>query len=329
MQIRELNSPEELRAREALLASRGLRLPRCGRAWGAFRDGRLAGTLGARGETLMGLAVDAGLEGEGIATRLFERAVTDLTLDGAGNIRVFTKASEAAKIAAVGFHLAEKTEAAALLEWNDDFSPHLERLRALSAGDPPSAAIVMKADPFTLGHRFLAEEAAKAFPLVRVFVVSEDETFFSPEDRLAMAKAGLADLANVRVQPAGPYMVSLATFPSYFTRQEDLARTHGELDAKLFVRQARAAGIVCRFIGTEPFSPATREYGEALGRVLPAGGIELRVVPRTERDGVPVSASAVRRLAAAGRTRECLAFLPPGARELFSAALINAERKNK
>ncbi|MBQ2834448.1 MAG: [Clostridia bacterium] len=40
----------------------------------------------------------------------------------------------------------------------------------------------------------------------------------------------------------------------------------------------------------------TSAYNEALASVLPASGIELRVIPRKEEAGAPISASSVRKL---------------------------------
>ena len=43
---------------------------------------------------------------------------------------------------------------------------------------PKVAAIVMNANPFTLGHQYLVEKAAAENDLVHLFMVSEDASLF-------------------------------------------------------------------------------------------------------------------------------------------------------
>ena len=322
MTVRALTSAEDFAARARLLAERGLSLPVADCAWGVFEEGRMIATLGARGETLVGLAVNSSSEGKGLATQLTQRAVTDLITAGESNVRAFTKPSEEARFADIGFHTAARAPEAILIEWKPAFARYLKRLEVVAAGKPRgSAAIVMNANPFTLGHRHLVEVAAKASPFVWVFIVSEDASAFCFADRLAMAQAALADLPQVKVLPSGPYMVSLASFPSYFTKEAARVRVHAELDLALFVKQAEALGVTSRFAGEEPLCPATAEYNRVMARVLPAAGIACRVIPRLFRASAVVSASAVRRLLAAQKTAEAQALLPEASRSLFAAAL--------
>ena len=104
--------------------------------------------------------------------------------------------------------------------------------------------------------------------------------------------------------PGGPYCISSATFPSYFTRQQDRVAVHAELDLDLFARQAAALGVTRRFAGTEPYCPATSAYNETMQRVLPPHGIEVVLLPRLEQDGQAISASRVRSLLEEGRFEE-------------------------
>ena len=53
-------------------------------------------------------------------------------------------------------------------------------------------------------------------------------------------------------------------------------------------------GISRRYVGTEPLSPVTAQYNEALRRFLPPRGVELVEIPRIESGELPISASAVR-----------------------------------
>ena len=77
-------------------------------------------------------------------------------------------------------------------------------------------------------------------------------------------------------------------------------------------------GISRRFVGTEPLCPVTAAYNRAMASALPQAGVELVEIPRLEQDGVPVSATAVRRLIADGRWREIRPLVPQAAYDYFS-----------
>lgn len=138
---------------------------------------------------------------------------------------------------------------------------------------------------------------AAASSNVYLFVLSQDASLVPFKDRIEMVRRGSAHLPNVHVIPSGAYMISNATFPSYFLKDDDLVtRSHAQLDAKLFIPIAQALGITRRYVGDEPFSHTTCLYNEALHAVLPAAGIACILLPRFEKDGGAISASAVRTL---------------------------------
>ena len=176
----------------------------------------------------------------------------------------------------------------------------------------PVGCIIAHANPFTLGHRYLIETAAKECAQVHVFVLSEDRGMFPAGTRLEMVKEGCRDLANVHVHPSGPYMVSSATFPSYFLKDKHkTGEIHCELDVKLFAEKiAPALGITRRYVGTEPNCTVTAAYNAQMKQMLPDYGIELIEVERKTLDGQPVSASRVRKLMEQNRLEEAAALLP-------------------
>ena len=159
-------------------------------------------------------------------------------------------------------------------------------------------AVVMNCNPFTKGHRYLIETAARECDWLYVFVLSEDKSFFPAADRLALVRAGTADLSNVTVHPTGPYLISSATFPTYFLKDRSQFETiHCQLDIEVFARYfVPKFGITRRYVGSEPLSPVTNQYNEALARHLPEKGVELRLLQRVENGQGPISASAVRAL---------------------------------
>jgi len=173
-------------------------------------------------------------------------------------------------------------------------------------------AVVMNCNPFTKGHRYLIETAARECDRLLVFVLSEDRSEFSAKDRMEMVKRGTADLPNVTVLPTGPYLISSATFPTYFLKDREAAtEVQCLLDIEVFTKYfAPRFGITRRYVGTEPLSPMTNRYNEALKQQLPQKGIVLREIPRLEAGGAPVSASRVRSLLKNGQSQALTDLLP-------------------
>ena len=179
-------------------------------------------------------------------------------------------------------------------------------------GSREIGCIVANCNPFTLGHRYLAERAAALCDLLYLFILSEEKSLFSSSDRLALARAGTADLPNVLVWPTGPYQVSRATFPAYFLKDKSRIQSIGcRLDLTVFARRiAPVLGICRRFVGEEPLSAVTRAYNEEMKAFLPGCGIAVTELPRRQAEGRPISASRVRSLWQAGRLEELRPFVP-------------------
>ena len=137
---------------------------------------------------------------------------------------------------------------------------------------------------------------------------------FEPQDRLEMIKAGTADIENCRVYESKRYLVSRATFPAYFIRDEEHAdEVKSEIDITLFSeRIAPVLRIQKRFVGREPFSPVTAAYNEKMKEMLPEHGIELIEIPRLETGlpSVAVSASRVRELIKSGDLESVRSLVP-------------------
>ncbi len=78
----------------------------------------------------------------------------------------------------------------------------------------------MNANPFTLGHQFLVEKAAKECDWLHLFVVQEEGSEFSFFDRFEMIKAGTRHIDNITIHPGSKYIISRATFPTYFIKDQ-------------------------------------------------------------------------------------------------------------
>ena len=115
------------------------------------------------------------------------------------------------------------------------FSDYLNELKKTKKGDENNkiAAIVMNANPFTLGHQYLIEKASKE--------------------------------NNIIYHDSGPYIISSSTFPSYFQKDEkDVIESHANLDIEIFVKIAKVLNINVRYVGEEPISLVTGIYNQLM-----------------------------------------------------------------
>ena len=173
----------------------------------------------------------------------------------------------------------------------------------------PTGCIVMNCNPFTLGHRYLIEQAAKQVERLYVMVVREDCSLFAYTERKAMVEQGVADIENVSVIDGSDYAISRATFPTYFLKRlDDAADTQMLLDLDLFRRHiAPALGATVRFVGTEPTDQLTRRYNQLMHKALK----DVREINRLEKDGNAVSASRVRKAMEEGDMNTIRQLVPP------------------
>nr|MBQ8244435.1 [citrate (pro-3S)-lyase] ligase [Oscillospiraceae bacterium] len=275
-------------------------------------NGQLIATGSRQGNLLKCIAVDEDRQGEGITASLITTLRQDAFEAGYQHLFLYTKPRNEFMFSSLFFYPIAKSDQVLLMESRrDGIRSFVESLpRQKSQGK--IGAAVMHCNPFTLGHRYLVESAARECDWLYVFVLSESGAMFSPEERMAMVKAGTADLSNVTVLPTGPYLISSATFPTYFLKdKEHLPRIQCQLDISVFTRYfAPGLGITHRFVGTEPFSASTAMYNRELMKLLPSAGIEVREVPRLEKGSTAVSASAVRGLLAEGKGEEAAMLLP-------------------
>ena len=179
----------------------------------------------------------------------------------------------------------------------------------LTTTTPLRGVVVMNCNPFTLGHRYLIEQAAKQVERLFVIVVREDCSLFAYAERKAMVEQGVAHLENVTVIDGSEYAISQATFPTYFLKRlDDAADTQMLLDLDLFSRHiAPALRATVRFVGTEPTDQLTRRYNQLMHEVL----ADVREIVRLEKEGNAVSASRVRKAMEQGDMSTIRQLVPP------------------
>lgn len=191
------------------------------------------------------------------------------------------------------------------------FQAYLDSLKAYQQQGTQIASIVMNANPFTLGHLHLVTKASKENDVVYLFVLNEDMSVFDTETRTKLVKAGTAHLNNVIIVSTENYIISNATFPSYFLKEDDdVTKIQARLDAKIFANHiAPVLNINKRYVGSEPFSVSTNIYNEALKEVF-ADKINLIIVERIGNEHEIISATKVRNFLAKGQLEIVKDYVP-------------------
>ena len=140
--------------------------------------------------------------------------------------------------------------------------------------------------------------ASKENENVIIFVVEEDKSVFPFEVRLNLIKEGTKDLKNVVVIPAGEYIISSATFPSYFLKKnDDTLKEYTKLDCNIFGKYfVSKFNITKRYVGTEPHCEVTSAYNETIKEILPNYNTNVSIISRKEVKNDAISASRVRSL---------------------------------
>ena len=272
----------------------------------------LIATGSRQGNLLKYIAVDEMRQGEGLTATVLTALRQDAFEAGFDHLFLYTKPKNKYMFSSLFFYPVAQTDTVLLMEdRKNGIQSFLDTLPSETDSGKVGAA-VMNCNPFTLGHRYLIETAAKACDKLYVFVLSEDKSRFSAADRLALVKAGTADIPNVTVLPTGPYLISSATFPTYFLKDREKAQTvQCLLDIEIFTKYfVPKFGITHRFVGTEPLSPMTDMYNDALKTYLPCKGVEVCEIPRLQTGDTPISASFVRSLLGKGQPELLRSLVP-------------------
>jgi len=277
-----------------------------------WEDGQIIATGSRQENILKCIAVDPMHQGEDLTATVLTRLRQDAFQTGYKHLFLYTKPKNQFLFSSLFFYPIARTADVLLMEDRPQgVRSFVDSLPAPVTRGKIGAA-VMNCNPFTKGHRYLIETAAKDCDHLYVFVLSEDKSQFSAKDRLELVKAGTRDLNNVTVLPTGPYLISSATFPTYFLKEREKAQTvQCLLDIQVFTRHyAPHFGITHRFVGTEPLSQMTDQYNRALLQYLPEQGIQVHEIPRLETGDTPISASFVRSLLGKGEAALLKTLVP-------------------
>jgi [citrate (pro-3S)-lyase] ligase len=169
-------------------------------------DGEIMATGSIAGNVLKYIAVCSKVKGHGETfNELVSKLVNEAATMGRFHLFVFTKPQYVQSFGYVGFHALAVVDDGAIMEnGTPDVHDYIQDLPHFADQDDSQiAGIVMNANPFTNGHRYLVEQASKENDHVYVFVVSQEASLFTAAERYQLVQAGCADLDNVTVVPGG------------------------------------------------------------------------------------------------------------------------------
>lgn len=269
-------------------------------------DYNIIATGSVEGNVLKCIAISPACQGQGLSGTIISQLLQYQFEQGRSHILMYTKPKNQAMFEDLGFHTIIKTQDVLFMENRfHGFERFVDQLKKETpkearkeqlADGTVIGAIVANCNPFTLGHRYLIEQALAQCHWLHLFVLSDERTYFTASERFEMVKAGVADLDRVILHKSSQYIISAATFPTYFMKEKVHAKkANCRLDLELFAsRIAPELGITKRFVGTEPGCLVTDCYNDTMKELLPQAGIQVVEIQRKEVDGAVISASAVR-----------------------------------
>ena len=329
-----MGSPRFRRQVETFLSANALRLESVEDYFCVLReDGSIAAGAGLSADLIKCVAVDSAERSKGLLAPLLSHVIAYASGKGVSNLKVFTKPENEAVFTSLGFHTIAKAPLAILMENGhglEDYLAHVFCHPERSEGS--IGVIIMNANPFTLGHKYLVEKASGQVDKLFVIPVKEDLSLFPYSERLEMIRSGCDGLATVL--DGSDYQISAATFPTYFLKDlSEASETQMLLDLDIFGRHiAPALGATVRFVGSEPTDQLTARYNDLMKQVLPQYGVSVVEIPRLEISKVAVGlrprlaaairASDVREALKEGSFRMAAALTPPSTWPYLVAELM-------
>jgi len=260
--------------------------------------------------------VDKSLQGENITSVMLTALVNKLCEEEIFHYFLFTKKNNEDVFTSLGFKLLYRGELSSLLE-NGIYSidDKLDTMKKDFNISGENSAIVLNCNPYTKGHRYIIEEASKKSKTLLLFIVQEDRSVFSFKDRFEIVKEGVKDIKNAVVIPGGEYIISSASFPTYFLKKkEEMVLSQAQIDAGIFGKYfCSKFNIKDRYVGQEPLDFVTNQYNNALLEELNKFGVKLHIIERLKLGETIVSASSVRKLIKEDKISEAFKLLPEAA----------------
>lgn len=277
------------------------------------------GTVSCYKNIIKCIALKSGYTGMGYFEKLVSEMINYLYQNGITHIMVYTKPVYEMQFKSMGFSVIAKTDNVVTLEYGTTniekellaYKKKIENHFGIEVNSSDIGAVVINANPVTLGHVHLVETASKNHSYVIVFLLEEDLSFFSYKERMTLCYLAFLPYKNVLLVPSTNYIVSSLTFPGYFLKEEtEKNKEWAKVDALIFKDHfMKILNVKMRYVGTET-KGYMKVYNDTLKEVLED---KLTIIDRIDN----ISASTVRDLIKAGNIDKAMEVIPNGAKAIF------------
>ncbi len=238
------------------------------------RDEKLIACGGIAGNIIKCVAISESVRGEGLALTLATELINLAYERHSTHLFIYTKTEYEALFRQCGFSTLTSVPGVMVLMENSAtrLKRYAESLKKFRHPGNKIGCIVMNANPFTNGHRYLIQQAAAQCDWLHLFLVKEDSSRFPYEDRLDLVLKGTADIPRLTVHRGSEYIISRATFPCYFIKEQSVINhCYTEIDLKIFRQYLAPADVMIRIapldtqdIDLQINSSVEKQFGDAI-----------------------------------------------------------------
>ncbi|HOI46416.1 MAG TPA: GNAT family N-acetyltransferase [Bacilli bacterium] len=317
---------EELEHCTELLARNGLRYEeKVSDTIAIYDQDKIIATGSIYENVIKMIAVDENYQGQNITAIILNHYINYFSNKRVYKYFIYTKPESVKYFTEYNFSLVSMTDTIALLENNfetiDEFLQKQKQIHRIN--DEDTACIVMNCNPVTNGHLYLIEKCAKENHKTIIFLVEEDKSVFPYSIRYELLTKATSHLSNVQILPSSIYIISSATFPTYFLKELNQASLeYMKLDIQIFKDHfMKIFHIAKRYIGSEPLDPTTSAYNQTMRDILKD---QLVVIDRKMFDSHIISASRVRKLAQELKFDELKPYVPEVTYQLLTSEVGRA-----
>ena len=312
-QFRNVLLPNEVEDVKSLLAKNDLIYEsKVTETIGLYDDSKLIATGSLDHNVIKMLAVDSNYQGEQLLNTVLSHLIHLLHMKNIYKYFIFTKPFNKKFFLDYNLFIIEENQDIILFENKiDTIVEQLHEMKSeLKLNRGTTAAIVMNCNPMTLGHLYLIETVANKCDNLLIFLVEENLSVFPFDVRMKIVKKATKHLKNVMILPSTQYIISRATFPTYFLKEiNEVTSIYMNLDIHIFLHYfMQIFEIDYRYVGTEPLDPLTNLYNQVMVSILKDKVI---IIDRLKKDDLVLSASYVRKLAKEKNFDEIKKIVPP------------------
>jgi [citrate (pro-3S)-lyase] ligase len=265
---------------------------------GLYDESKLIATGSLDHNVIKMLAIDLNYQGENLLNTVLSHLIHLLHMKKIYKYFIFTKPHNKKFFLDYNLFVVEENDDVILFENKiDTIVEQLNEMKSnLKLNRGTTASIVMNCNPMTLGHLYLIETVANKCDNLLIFLVEENQSVFPFDIRMKIVKKATKHLKNVVILPSTQYIISRATFPTYFLKEINEATSlYMNLDIHIFLHYfMQIFDIDFRYVGTEPLDPLTNLYNQVMFSILKDKVI---MIDRLKKDDLVISASYIRQLA--------------------------------